>query len=101
VASPECGEDGAVPSALEHYSRPLNELLTDPAVTEVCLQRPGELFIERASGWSRLTAPWATGAWARSFARLVATATGQRVNSESPLLSATLPGRDRDSPAQP
>lgn len=95
MGSPDHGPGAQAPSALAHYSRLLNELLADPEVTELCLQRPGELFIERASGWSRVVAPWATSAWARSFARLVATATGQRVNPESPLLSAGLPGGER------
>jgi type IV secretion system protein VirB11 len=85
----------AAPSSLDHYSRQLVALLADPSVTELCLQRPGELHIERASGWARVAASWATLAWARSFARLVATATEQRVNPGSPLLSATLPGGER------
>ena len=82
-------------SSLDHYSRQLRSLLDDPSVTELCLQRPGEIFIERRSGWTRVCAPWATGEWARHFARLVATATEQRVNPETPLLSAALPSGER------
>ena len=95
VESPEQPVARSTPSALEYYTGPLTQLLADPSVTELCLQRPGELFIERTTGWSRESAPWATSSWAHSFARLVATATGQRVNSECPLLSATLPGGER------
>jgi len=87
-------EPGAA-SSLDYYSRPLRALLDDSSVTELCLQRPGELFIERCSGWSRAPAPWATAVWARHFARLVATATEQRVNPEVPLLSAALPSGER------
>ena len=83
------------PSALDHYSRPLAALLADPGVTEVCLQRPGEVLIESVKGWTRRSAPWATNAWARHFARLVATATDQRVGAASPLLSAALPTGER------
>jgi type IV secretion system protein VirB11 len=36
--------------------------------------------------------PFASYAWCQQFARLVATATQQRINAESPLLSASLPG---------
>ncbi len=82
-------------SSLDHYSRPLRALLDDPTVTELCMQQPGEAFVERCGGWARLHAPWATTAWARHFARLVATATEQRVNPESPLLSASLPSGER------
>ena len=83
------------PSALTHYTRPLLRLLTDPAVTEICLQRPGEVWIERSDGWQRHAAPWATLAWAQHFARLVATRTEQRVGAETPLLSAALPSGER------
>ncbi|MBS0374240.1 MAG: P-type DNA transfer ATPase VirB11 [Proteobacteria bacterium] len=86
---------GGAESSLDHFARPLRCLLDDPAVTELCLQRPGELYLERQSGWTRHAAPWATTTWARHFARLVATATDQRISPESPLLSATLPTGER------
>lgn len=82
-------------SALTHYTRPLLRLLTDADVTEICLQRPGELWVERSAGWQRLAAPWATLSWAQHFARLVATRTEQRVGAETPLLSAALPSGER------
>jgi type IV secretion system protein VirB11 len=86
-------QDGG--SALAQYTRPLGWLLADPEVTEICVQRPGELWIERSSGWSRQEAPWATLAWAQHFARLVATRTEQRIGAETPLLSAALPSGER------
>ncbi len=89
------GVDGDGASSLEHFSRPLALLLADPGVTELCLQRPGEILLERAGGWERLSVPWATGAWARHFARLVATATDQRIGAPTPLLSAALPTGER------
>jgi type IV secretion system protein VirB11 len=82
-------------SALTHYTRPLLRLLTDGDVTEICLQRPGELWVERSAGWQRHAAPWATLSWAQHFARLVATRTEQRVGAETPLLSAALPSGER------
>lgn len=91
-ADPACAD---IASSLEHYSRPLANLLADASITELCLQRPGEVLLERANGWSCEPAAWATAAWARHFARLVATATEQRVNADAPLLSATLPTGER------
>ena len=70
-------------------------LLAEPSVTEVCLQQPGEALIEHSGGWTRTDVPWATGAWARHFARLVATATEQRIGASTPLLSAALPTGER------
>jgi type IV secretion system protein VirB11 len=59
------------------------------------LQQPGEALIERAAGWTCESVPWATTAWARHFARLVATATDQRIGPAAPLLSAALPSGER------
>jgi len=82
-------------SSLKQYARPIESLLADEGVTELCLQRAGEIFVERGGAWERVEAPWATAGWARHFARLVATASEQRVNAEEPLLSASLPTGER------
>ena len=64
-------------------------------MTELCINRPREAFVERASGWRQEVMPFATEMWCQQFARLVAGATKQRVNAESPLLSASLPSGER------
>ena len=86
-------EPAALParSSLDHYLDPLRALLHDEQVTELCINRPGELFIERYSGWQREAWPQLTLDWCLQLARLVANATGQRVSAQEPLLSATLP----------
>ena len=95
-AADDGGADAVtIDSSLDYYCRPLADLLADPSVTELCVQSPGEVFTERSGGWMRTPAPWATPIWAGQFARLLATATAQRVNSESPLLSAALPTGER------
>ena len=85
----------ADPSALSQYVAALAPWLSDASVTELCINRPGEVFIERASGWACEPAPFATFTWCQAFARLVAGATKQRVNAETPLLSASLPSGER------
>lgn len=82
-------------SALEHYLEPLRPLLADPEVTEVCINRPAEAFVERYSGWTRVALPFASFEWCHHFLRLVAASTQQRVQAESPLLSASLPSGER------
>lgn len=82
-------------SALEHYLAPLRPYLADPEVTELCINRPGEAFLERRSGWSCERLAFATYEWCQHFARLVAASTHQRVNAEAPLLSAALPSGER------
>jgi len=82
-------------SALAQYVARLRPWLDDAAVTEICINRPGEAFVERASGWRQESMPFATELWCQQFAKLVAASTRQRVNAESPLLSASLPTGER------
>ena len=82
-------------TALERYVERLRPWLGDRDVTELCVNRPGEVFVERADGWRREGVPFLTEPWCQQFARLVAGATKQRVNAETPLLSASLPSGER------
>ncbi|WP_217705517.1 P-type DNA transfer ATPase VirB11 [Peristeroidobacter soli] len=75
--------------------RPLAPWLSQPDVTEICINRPGELFVESSSGWRREALPIATFDWCMRLAKLVAHATHQRIAEDAPLLSATLPGGER------
>lgn len=82
-------------SSLELILRPLQPVLQAPSVTELCINRPGELFIESAGGWRWESMPQLDLAWCRSFAKLVANYTRQRIDESSPLLSASLPSGER------
>ena len=84
-----------MPSALTLYLAPLRALLDDPGVTELSINRPGEVFVERARGWERVALPGANFEWCRQLARLVAGWSGQSVSPEQPLLSASLPTGER------
>jgi type IV secretion system protein VirB11 len=83
------------PSSLDLFLAPLKPLLADHEVTEICINRPGEAYVERQTGWSHEPLPFATYEWGLSLAKLVANYTKQRVNASEPLLSATLPGGAR------
>src|SRR6185312_15185717 len=52
-------------------------------------------FIETDQGWQRCSLPFADFDWCRRLAKLVANSTAQRVDDESPLLSASLPTGER------
>ncbi|KSB88512.1 type VI secretion protein [Caulobacter vibrioides] len=81
---------------LEAYLAPLAPWLADPAVTDLYVNRPGELWVERLGG---ALAPVAvpeldeTNLW--RLARQVAAIAHQGVSREHPLLSAVLPGGAR------
>ena len=85
----------AASSALELTLRALRPLLRDPEVTELCINSPGEAFLETRSGWVRRGVPFADFDWCRRLAKLVANSTHQRVDETSPLLSASLPSGER------
>src|SRR3954468_22897250 len=82
-------------SALRLTLRALEPLLSNPDVTEVCINRPQEAFIETGSGWRREALPFATFDWCRRLAKLVANSTRQRIDESYPLLSASPPGGER------
>src|ERR1700675_1411079 len=86
-------EDNA--SSLTHTLAPLRPILDNPRVTEVCINRPQEAFIQSYDGWSSERLPFADFYWCRDFAKLVGSATKQRVDEVTPILSATLPTTER------
>lgn len=92
---PDGPERAAESSALELTLRALRPLLADSEVTELCINRPGEAFLETRSGWRREPLAFAGYDWCRRLALLVANATRQRIDDESPLLSGSLPSGER------
>jgi type IV secretion system protein VirB11 len=82
-------------SALDLNLRALRPLLGNPNITEVCINRPGEAFVETHSGWHCEPLRFADFDWCRRLASLVANSTRQRIDETSPLLSASLPSGER------
>jgi type IV secretion system protein VirB11 len=82
-------------TALALTLRPLRPVLADPEVLELCINRPGEAFVETRTGWRRVPLPFADFDWCSRLARLVANSTQQRIDETSPLLSAWLPEGER------
>jgi type IV secretion system protein VirB11 len=95
VPSPPATNSAADASALQLTLRCLRPLLANPEVTELCINRPGEAFIETHQGWHRESLPFADFDWCRRLAKLVANSTRQRIDEECPLLSAALPTGER------
>jgi type IV secretion system protein VirB11 len=82
-------------SALDLNLRALRPFLSRSDVTELCINQPGVAFVETRFGWERETIPFADFDWCRRLAKLVANSTRQRIDEESPLLSASLPSGER------
>ncbi len=88
-------------SALALTLRDLDPLLAVEGVTELCINQPGEAFVESAHGWERVPLTFAGYDWCLRLCKLVANATQQRIDEQSPLLSASLPGGERIQLAMP
>jgi type IV secretion system protein VirB11 len=82
-------------SALALTMRAVRPLLANSEVTELCINRPLEAFLETRSGWHCERLPYADFEWCSRLAKLVANSTQQRVDATSPLLSASLPSGER------
>lgn len=82
-------------SSLELLLRPLHPWLSDPTVTELCINRPGEVFLETRQGWRCESLAFADFDWCQRLAKLIANFTRQRIDAETPLLSASLPRGER------
>lgn len=66
-------------------------------VTEICINRPGELYLETRSGWERVDVPSLTFERARQFCTAVVNEsnTGQRITDADPMVSLTFPSGPR------
>lgn len=82
-------------AVLMHYLAPLEAGLAAPGVTEVVVNRPGEIGIEGPGGWSWRAAPEMTEAWLATLAKAAAAFTTQDVTADAPICSTVLPGGER------
>jgi type IV secretion system protein VirB11 len=81
---------------LQTYLAPFEPWLARSDVTDILVNRAGELWIEESGGaMSCVSAPEVTETALLRLARQIAAASHQGVNREQPLLSATLPNGAR------
>lgn len=75
----------------------IREFMHSPDVTEICINRPGEIYLENRSGWLRVEVPGLTAARALQFCTTVVNEsnTGQRITDVNPVVSLTFPTGQR------
>ncbi len=73
------------------------DFMASPEVTEICINRPGELYLETRGGWERREVPGLTFERARQFCTAVVneSSTGQRITDADPVVSLTFPTGQR------
>ena len=74
---------------------PIRDLLATPGVFEVCVNAPGEAWVETADGWVRHEVPEMTFDRLYGLGTALATWNSDTVSSERPILSAVAPDGER------
>lgn len=88
-------DEGQSSEMLDEYIEPLREYLNDETLTEVCVNRPRELWTEGRDGWKRHDAPALSFNHCRQLATLIASYNGKAISNDKPVLSAALPNGER------
>jgi type IV secretion system protein VirB11 len=79
---------------------PLSRWLDDPCVTDICINRPGEVWLERLGIWQNGQVPLDFSTL-DSIATLAAAMTGQDVGPDKPLCATMLPDGQRVQVCRP
>lgn len=83
-------------TTVEFWMRPFAQWMADPEVTEIAVNRDGEVFVERNSAWERHECSDVTYHGLNALAVGVAKMTQrQDINDNSPILSGILPQGER------
>lgn len=87
---------------LDSYLAPIAPFLTRGDVTDIYVNRPGEVWLETLGGAiERVDCPELTGTALTRLARQIAAASAQGISREHPLLAASLPDGSRVQVIQP
>jgi type IV secretion system protein VirB11 len=76
---------------LENHLQPIQHWLESPMVSEISINKPGEIWVECQGKIHGESIPALTFRHLCDLAQLIATETEQQLSAENPLLSATLP----------
>ncbi len=88
--------EGQSSEMLDEYMAPLVPFLNDPTLTEVCINRPNEVWTEGRDGFVKHVVPHGLSfARCRQLATLIASYNGKSISADKPVLSAALPNRER------
>lgn len=89
------------PFTLLHFMRPLLPLLERPDLTDLCINRPGEIWCETFKGWERHTSDFLTLETCVKLANLVATFNNKELDQVNSTVSGRLPNGERIEVIQP
>jgi len=84
-----------MPVALKRYLKPIKDILQDPEVNEITINRPHEYIIEKPTGKEYVKTEFFSESDLIELAGLIASHTHQKINSSNPILSGSLPDGER------
>ena len=87
--------------ALKTYLKPLDEIFAREGVNEICINKPGEVWVENKGEIFLEKIDVLTQEHLLALASLVAESTEQKISPENPMLSSTLPNGFRIQIALP
>jgi type IV secretion system protein VirB11 len=79
-------------STLDLHLQPIATFLEDDTITEVVINRPGEVMLERRSGWETVQSTAVSYAWCEGLTMLLRNRANQNLTESWPLLGAQMPG---------
>jgi type IV secretion system protein VirB11 len=82
-------------SILLHHLQPLRALLDADHVTELVINKPGEIGIEAKDGWEWESNPRLDLPWLESLSVAMSAYTNQRIGTQTPICSTSLPSGER------
>ena len=76
---------------LKKQLEPLEKYFNKKDIVEICINKPGEVFIETLDGWKVKNDPLLTAGVLEGIAKTLATEQGQAFDEETPLLATAIP----------
>lgn len=83
------------PAPLLMYLRPIQTFLDRSDVTDICINRPGEVWVESFKGWEKHVLPELTLEYCKSLSGMIATYNRKALNQQNSSVSGQLPNGER------
>jgi type IV secretion system protein VirB11 len=84
--------NGTDMSTLDLHLQPIAGFLEDDAITEIVINRPNEVMLERRNGWETVVNKAISYQWCEGLAMLLRNRANQDLTEHWPLLGAQMPG---------
>jgi type IV secretion system protein VirB11 len=86
---------------LTHLLRPIEAALNHPQVTDICINRPHQVFVRKSGAWETLTVPSFDFDTLDAATILIGQRTGREFDEGTPYVNSTLPGGQRFQGVRP